>query len=393
MSIWKQALVSLVVLAVAAALWARFFPGEDAILAEWGIGQAPGATAGGPADERRGNRRGGWPGGGGAVVVAEPVVNATINDRLVAIGTGRALSSVVVTPFTSGRLVEVAVRSGADVAAGDVIARLDSEAEQIAADRARIALEDAEGRLERVMALRQSNTVTAVQQAEAELNVDNARLALREAELALERRSIVAPISGVVGILPVTTGNYVTSQTEIATIEDRSQILVDFWVPERFAGAIEVGAPLRATSVARGSEVFEGEVSAIDNRVDAESRTLRVQAGITNPDDALRAGMSFEVEMRFPGDTYPAVDPLAVQWSADGAYVWRVADGKAERVPVRIIQRNTDNVLVDAELSEGDRIVTENVHAVRDGGEVELVPEPQAAPIANTETPGAASGS
>ena len=62
------------------------------------------------------------------------------------------------------------------------------------------------------------------------------RLALRDAELALERRSIVAPIAGIVGILPVEAGNYVTSQTAIATIDDRSSIIVDFWVPERFAG-------------------------------------------------------------------------------------------------------------------------------------------------------------
>ena len=52
--------------------------------------------------------------------------------------------------------------------------------------------------------------------------------------------------------------------------------------------------------------------------------------------------------MKFPGDTYPAVNPLAIQWGSDGAFVWAVEDGKAKRVPVRIIQRNTETVLVDA---------------------------------------------
>ena len=375
MSVWKQILICCLVLAVAVVGWARFFPGAGDVLERWGVDWALAATkdpaaAGNEGAGRQGRGGGGF--GGSPLVVTAPVTFSTINDRLAAIGTGQALSSVIVNPFASGRLVEIPVRSGSVVEAGTVLARLDSEAEEIAVDRARIALDDAEARLERVMALRSSNTVTAVQQTEAELAVGNARLQLREAELALDRRSIVAPISGIVGILPVSVGNYVTAQTEIATIDDRSEILVDFWVPERFATAIEIGAELTATPVARRDETFKGVVSSIDNRVDPESRTLRVQGRIDNPDDALRAGMSFQVEMRFPGDTYPAVDPLAVQWSAEGAYIWSVTDGRAARVPVRIIQRNTDSVLVEAEIAEGQQVVTEGVHAVREGGEVQI---------------------
>src|SRR5690606_2541316 len=110
------------------------------------------------------------------------------------------------------------------------------------------------------------------------------------------------------------------------------------------AGMVSVGGRITATSVARQTEQFAGEVTAVDNRIDAESRTLRVQASIDNANDNLRAGMSFQVAMRFPGDTYPAVDPLAIQWGTEGAFVWVVEDGRARRAPVRIIQRNTDSV-------------------------------------------------
>jgi len=366
MAFWKQLLVSAIVIVVAAGLWLKFFPGAPDIMARWGLDWMPVATAttqpAGAPGEQRGQRSQQRP-----IVVAEPVVAATINDRLSAIGTGRAVNSVVVTPFAAGRLTEVLVTSGTSVSAGDVIARLDAESEGIAVDRARIALDDASARRERVSALRSSNTVTAVQLTEAELAVRNAELALRDAELNLQRRSIVAPIAGVVGIIPVSTGNYVTSQSEIATIDDRSEILVDFWVPERFASVLAVGEPLEATSVARPGQVFAGAVSAVDNRIDAASRTLRVQARITNPADTLRAGMSFRVGMRFPGDTYPAVNPLAIQWGTDGAFVWAVRDGVARRTSVRVIQRNTDSVLVDAPLEPGVMVVTEGIHAVRDG--------------------------
>ena len=395
MSIWKQAALTIALLVAAFFGWLMFYPGATATLARLGIDNvpfapqaaAPGSQDGAPGAQG-GNRGGGGFGGQPSAVVAEPVLELTINDRLTAIGTGRAIQSVVVAPFASGRLTEVLVESGAVVERGQVIARLDAQAEQIALDRAQVALRDAQARVERFQTLRDSAAATAVQLTDAEVQLDNAQLALRDAELALERRSIEAPIGGVVGILPITAGNYVTAQTEIATIDDRSEILVDFWVPERFAGMISVGSSLTAASVARPGEVFEGNVSAIDNRIETDSRTLRVQAKLPNANDRLRAGMAFEVGMRFPGDTFPAVDPLAVQWGTEGAYVWAIRDGRAERVAVRIIQRNTDSVLVDAPLTRQDTVVTEGLHAVREGAEVRIAGRAGASPAPTTAAGG-----
>lgn len=381
MSAWKQLLFSLFVLAAAVAVWANFFPGSRDILTAWKLdwlivaGDRTGGKAG--ANGQGGGQGGGQGRGQPANVVTMPVTLATINDRLQAIGTGRARASVTVTPYDSGRLIEISVQSGADVNAGDVIARLDAEGEEIALDRARIARDDAAAKLERIKALQSSNAATAVQVGDAETVLRNTDLALRDAELALARRSVVAPIAGVVGILPIETGNYVTTQTTVATIDDRSTIVVDFWVPERYATAVKVGASLTASLVARPSGVFDGTVSAVDNRLDEQSRTLRVQAGIANPDDSLRAGMSFQVTMKFPGDTYPAVSPLAIQWGTDGAFVWVVREGKAKRTPVRIVQRNTENVLVDAPIGEGELVVTEGVQNVREGSDVLVAGQPR----------------
>jgi RND family efflux transporter MFP subunit len=165
-------------------------------------------------------------------------------------------------------------------------------------------------------------------------------------------------------------------------IDDRSDLLVDFWVPERFAPAISIDLPVTATSIARPGETFKGAISAIDNRVDPTSRTLHVQAKITNPNDALREGMAFQMAVGFPGDTYPTVDPLAVQWGTEGAYVWRIDDNKATRVPVRVVQRNTAYVLVDADIKPGDQIVAEGVQSVRQDGLVQIQGQP--APETNT---------
>ncbi len=371
MAAWKQLLIVLVILVAATAAWVRFFPGAPEILAGWGLdwvtappsSEKTGATKAAGA----GRDRGGAP---QIPVVTAPVELATINDKLSAIGTGRANASVTVKPYASGRLTEVLVQSGATVEVGSVIAKLDSEAEQIALDRAKIALSDAEKRMERVQALRSSNTATAVQVTDAELALGNSRLEQREAELNYERRSILAPISGVVGILPVEPGNAVTTDTAIATIDDRSKIIIDFYVPERYAGAIVVGAPVSAVPIARPNQALDGTVSAVDSRLDEKSRTLLVQATIDNRDDTLRAGMSFQIAMTFPGDSYPSVNPLAIQWGTDGAFVWAIQDGKAKRTPVRIVQRNTESVLVEADIAVGDVVVIEGIHTVREGADL-----------------------
>ena len=108
------------------------------------------------------------------------------------------------------------------------------------------------------------------------------------------------------------------------------------------------------------------------SRIDRASRTIQVRAMVQNPQDRLRPGMSFRVEMRLPGETWPAVDPLAIQWSSAGAHVWRAVDGKVERVAVSIIQRNSDSVLVDGPLQEGDLVVTEGLQSLRPGAAIRI---------------------
>ena len=80
--------------------------------------------------------------------------------------------------------------------------------------------------------------------------------------------------------------------------------------------------------------------------------------------------MSFTVSMKFAGETYPAVDPLSVQWDSKGSYVWRLNKDKAERVPVRIVQRNPENVLVEGALKAGDPVISEGMQRVRPGAQL-----------------------
>jgi RND family efflux transporter MFP subunit len=385
----RQILISLVVLAMAAAAYVYFVPGATDMLARLGIDvptdTPPTQTATGPAP---GGPQGARPGGAGAgapgmrrgsrelVVVTAPVGIARINDKLTAIGEGEAAHSVTVISPAAGTLVELLVRPGDSVEAGAVIGRLDFATEQIAFERAKLAFDDAEAALARTQELAAANAATAVQRNTAQLAADNARLELQNAELALKRRTITSPIAGTVGLFQVSPGNTVTAQTVVTTVEDTSHIVVSFWVPERYASAVATGMPVSASAVALPGVSLAGEVVAVDNRIDPASRTLKVQARIDNEGGRLRPGMSFSVSMDFEGEAFPSVDPLAIQWSSAGAYVWHHADGKVERLFVEIIQRNSDGILVKGDLEEGDQVITQGVQQLSPGAQVRLLDDP-----------------
>ncbi|OAM77120.1 efflux RND transporter periplasmic adaptor subunit [Devosia elaeis] len=374
----RQFLASLVILLAAGIAWLFLVPGAPDTLARVGIVLPFGPSTQTEAGTGSGGPRMGGFAGRVTNVVTAAVASATINDTLNAIGEGTPARSVTVMAASAGTLAEVLVRPGQMVEAGDVIARFDSAAEQIEYDRAALAAEDAAATLARTTGLANSNVVAGTALAAAELAHANAQLALRNAELALGRRTITSPIAGSVGLIRVTPGNYVAAQTAITTIDDTSSILIDFWVPERYAAQIRPGMPVSVSAVSLPGRDFTGDISAIDNRIDPASRTLQVQAEIPNPDNALRSGMSFSVALGFPGENYPTVNPLAVLWSAEGSYVWKYQDGAATRVMAEIVQRNSDGVLVRADLAPGDVIITEGILQLSEGMPVNVLEGPGA---------------
>ena len=371
MRVWKQVGVSLAVVGAGLCLWGFYSPDARNVLASIGIGKVPApavevAAAGPSAGQNAGgNRRN----GNATLVVTAPVKKGIVNDRLNAIGNGQAIQSVVVMPQVSGTLSEIRTAAGARVVKGQVLARLDDEEQVIERDKAQVALRSA---IEKSSSYKNLKSFSRLDVMDAQIAEEAAKLALSTAELNLKRRDIVAPIEGVAGIVAANVGDNVTTQSTIVSIDDRSEILVNFWAPERFATAIKVGMPVEATSISRPGETFTGEIEAVDNRVDEASRTIRIRAKFGNEKDELRAGMSFGVTMRFAGETYASVDPLAVQWDAEGSYVWRVTDNKSNKVRVQIVQRNPDAVLVKAELAEGEPVVIEGLQRVREGGAVRV---------------------
>lgn len=385
MRIWNQLLFSVAVLLGGLCFWVYLSADAGRTLISMGVPEAVvsainpkasepvSATVAGNGERSTGSGNRQNSGGGQAVLVAtKPVGTGIVNDSLSAIGDGEAIQSVIVMPQAAGTINEILVKSGDQVKKGQVLAQLDDDEQIILRDQAQVLLRSAREKSESYKNLKSFSRLEVL---DAQIAEETAQLALTNAELALKRRSVVAPIDGIVGIVAINIGDNVTTTSNVVTIDNRSELLVDFWAPERFAVQVKNGMPVEATSISRPGQIFKGSVDAVDNRVESASRTIRIRAKIPNGDDQLRAGMSFGVTMRFPGETYPTVDPLAIQWDSQGAFVWRIEDHKSAKMRVRIIQRNPDAILVAAELNEGDAIATEGLQRVREGGTVRIAGE------------------
>jgi RND family efflux transporter MFP subunit len=406
--LWLQLVLSLIVIVIALGIAALFNPTVNEMAKRAGVAlplltgesgeaqaQPQGQRQGGAqqtaqgAGQRQGQgggagRGGGFGGARTAVVVAAPVTVGTINNKLTAIGEGVAIHSVTITAPSGGTLMSVDVKPGDQVSAGQKLATLDSGSQQIAFDKAQLAKQDADAALARAQSLAKTNNISSTAVAAAQLASSQAQLALNDAKLALDQRTISTPVAGTVGLIQVSPGNIINAQTVVTTVEDSSEILINFWVPERYSSQMHTGMAVTAASAALPGQTFEGRITAVDNKLDPESRTLQVQATLPNPKGIIRPGMSFTVDMAFPGETFPAVDPLSVQWSNDGAYVWKIVDGKVRKAMVQIVQRNSDGVLVEGDVTQGDSIVTQGVLQLSDGAAVRLLdagppagPEPE----------------
>ena len=287
-------------------------------------------------------------------------------------------------PAASGEVVAVNFEPGQMVRKGDVLVQLDSREEKLAVGLAEIKLADATRLYERYSRSADSGAVLPTTLDTARAAMETARLELERAKVALDDRTIEAVFDGHVGATDVDPGDRVSPTTLITTLDDRSSLLVSFEVPEAFIGELTVGESIRLETWSAAMPAVSGEVVDIGSRIDPRNRTFVARARVDNPDDTLRPGMSFRVSADVEGERYAVVPETAVLWGAEGAYVWSIVDGKAQRTPVKVVQRREGRVLIDGELGANGMVVVEGTQRMRNGIDVKFDERRLANPMAGS---------
>ena len=334
--------------------------------------RAGAAPTGRPAGGGRGGRR-----GSSETTVATSIVQSQpFEDILNAIGSAVAIQSAEVTSDVAGRVVETNLGSNTEVEAGDVLLRLDSREQEIDLTIATAELEQAVDTLNRYERLQAggSSTITTVALSDARTDLSLARARAELAKAAVEDRTILAPISGKLGLSDVSVGDTVSNGTQIVSIDNTSSLLIEFELPERAIAILGGETVVQASTPSFVGRVFDGEITAFDSRVDSVTRSVTVRAEIANDDGLLWSGMSFAVTLTSQGDEGLVVPSTAIVWDRTGSSIWLVDDTSATSVPVTIIHRDENQAWIEGDLSVGAQVVVEGTQKLRPGATVRAIP-------------------
>lgn len=306
-------------------------------------------------------------------VVAEAPVEVVRVERHVALGHLRGGAVAPVTARSGGRVLQVAVAPGAIVAAGDPVVLLRDDDERRALAQAELDLVEAEAALARAEALAARGVATEVQVTAARTALARARLGREAAALAVERRILRAPIAGRVDLITARPGDQIPEGAQVTTIRAEAAPIVAFGLSERAALAVAPGDTVTVRAVMLDAAPVAAVVTALDGRTDPETGMMGAEAQLAADATHLRPGMRVAVAIERRHESLPSVDPLAVQWSRAGAEVWVLRDGRVLRLPVRIVARQDDRLLVQADVAPGDLVAVEGTGRLRDGAPVEVV--------------------
>ncbi len=295
-----------------------------------------------------------------------------IEDAVSATGTIRPIREVELLPDAPGRVTGIPVSSGAQVAAGDLLIRLDDRAAQAALADAEATLAEAQQAYTRVERLAEGN-------AAAEAQLEGARATLLRAEAAemaaradLEDHTIRAPFAGTLGVIDLELGAYLDGTAPVTRLSDLSRVEVRATLPEQHFDDVEPGQTLQVSTPAYPDTRFEGRVTLRAPEIDRATRSFEIRAEIDNPDRRLVGGMFARSRLLIDSYDGIAIPDAAIISEGLTSYVYTVSDGRVTRTDVEPGKSLGDLTEVRDGMSLGDRVVVAGWDGLSDGAAVEI---------------------
>ncbi len=309
-----------------------------------------------------------------------------------AVGTFVAVNGTDVTTEAGGVVRSIEFDAGQPVAAGAVLVRLNTANEDATLKALQASAQLARVQADRWQKLSRDQLVSK-DDAQQKLTAAATAQAQVEAQRALvAQKTIRAPFSGVLGIRKVNLGQYIAPGAAVVSLQQLDPIYLDFSLPEQEIGKMVVGTRIRASVDALPGQVFEGEVTAIEPQVDANTRNFKVQATLPNPDRAVRPGGFAKVGFDLGGARDVVVIPqTAVSFNPYGNAVFVVS--KVKRKPgekdmqgkpltgdkfvvtqrfVKTGATRGDLIAVTDGLKPGEQVVTSGLLKLRNDAEVTI---------------------
>ena len=353
----------------------------------WAVGALvlAGALAGGWAWKAgRAPQQGGWAMAPAKVAVA-PAVQADFPMALTGIGSLEATRQVQVPAEVDGRVTQILFTAGQTVKAGQLLVQMNDAPERGELARLQAQARNARALLERTRRLLPQQAATREQLDQAQADYDQAAADIRRVQALIEQKRVKAPFDGMLGVRRVHLGQFARAGDPLVSLTDASTLYANITLPEQALGAVRAGQTVAVTVDAYADRQFPGQVTTVEPQVDAGSRTVRVQATLSNADGALAAGMFAHGRIRLPDrPNVITVPETAISYSAygDSVYVLTPPKPGAAAAPdtpatvrqayVKTAERLHGRVVVTEGLNAGDQVVTSGQLRLHNGAAVDV---------------------
>jgi multidrug efflux system membrane fusion protein len=302
-----------------------------------------------------------------ANVTAVVAKSEAIPNLLTAVGNLVAVHQVNVTADVSGRITEIQFTAGSRVKAGTPLVQLFDGPDQgdLANYKAQATVAQLSLDRAKQLAARQFGPQATVDTAQAAFDQANAGIAKTEA--IISQKLVRAPFDGDLGVRQIEVGQYLTAGTQIVSLTDLSMLYVNLTVTEKQSSQVAVGQTVRIAVDAYPGRTFEGKITTIEPQISTDTRNIRVQATIANPDRILKPGMFATATITLPEKPPVVTVPeTAVDYTLYGDSVFLINEKKEEdgktslnavRTAVKTGNRTGGRVEILKGLNPGDRVV------------------------------------
>src|SRR5689334_6093676 len=312
--------------------------------------------------------------------------------RISALGSVTPVAGVAIKTQVDTTISGVHFRDGASVTKGDLLFTLDCR--QIEADMKRVqavidgaqaTLEQSQRDVERYTDLvaRNATPIVTLNNAQTQVNVSRAtaesnRAQLENLKVQLGFCSIRAPISGRISMANVKVGNFVrqADTSPMATINQMMPVYVSFTVPQKnlpdIRKAIAAETATVQVTVPGDQRQASGQVTMIENTVDASTGMATVRATMPNSDELLWPGTLVTVEMTLRNEDGVVVPSNSVQVSQTGTFVFVIKDNAAQVQPVQVERQIGNESVIASGLNGGETVVTEGQLLLSNGTRVNV---------------------
>lgn len=324
---------------------------------------APSAKTGGPQQQNK----------GGAATVSVFVVKPEKLENIIhASGTILANEEVILTPELSGKIISMPLKEGSVVNKDQLLVKINDTDFRAQFKKLQSQYELAETQLKRQQELLKINGISQQEFDITQNNLSTIKADMDYIQSQISKTEIRAPFNGIVGLKHVSEGSFVNAGTPIANVLQIDPVKIDFSVSERYATYIQKGVKV-LFNIEGMKDAVEGEVYAVEPKIDMNTRTIQVRAICPNKNGSIFPGAYARIQVLLKDiDNAVMIPTEAVIPELRGKKVYTVKNGKAKQVMIETGVRTNDKIQVMTGLQAGDTVITTGIMQMKPDATVKI---------------------